>query len=187
MPMPPKSTRPLDPRKLDVRAFASAAATLAGETPQRDFARLAASLMPLPGDGAPPPVRWEAVGALRPVSGGAPQLRLHLQASTTVTLQCQRCLQPLAQPLAVDRVFRFVDDEEEAARLDEESEDEDVLCTPGSLDLPALIEDELILALPIVPRHEVCPEPLPLAVEAEDEAPNPFAALAALRKPPSAV
>jgi len=52
------------------------------------------------------------------------------------------------------------------------------------------VEDELILELPLVPRHEgVCPEPLPFpgaadaAEEPAVERPNPFAALAALRKP----
>ena len=46
-----------------------------------------------------------------------------------------------------------------------------------------LIEDELLLAMPIVPRHEVCPEPLVATVDElpDDPAPNPFAALAALK------
>jgi len=46
----------------------------------------------------------------------------------------------------------------------------------------------LLLALPLVPRHEVCPEPLvvPSAAEATDgdDAPNPFAVLAALKRGP---
>ena len=41
---------------------------------------------------------------------------------------------------------------------------------------------ELILALPLVPRHESCPQPLPVpAAEPEEPAPNPFAALSRLR------
>jgi uncharacterized metal-binding protein YceD (DUF177 family) len=88
---------------------------------------------------------------------------------------------------AADRRLRFVDGEDEAARLDEDSDD-DVLALPASLDVPALIEDELILALPLVPRHEVCPQPLPMSAAdegAEDEAPHAFAALAHLRRPGS--
>ena len=54
-----------------------------------------------------------------------------------------------------------------------------------ALGVPELIEDELLLALPLVPRHDVCPAPLPRAfVEddpATDPADNPFAALAALK------
>ena len=179
--------RPLDPRKLDVRAFAAAGAELSGDTAQADLPRLAASLLAL-ADTVPPPVYWQAQGELRPVSGGNPVVALHLQARTTVLLQCQRCLQPLHEPIEIDRRFRFADDEEEAARLDEENEDEDVLVANRSFNLLGLVEDELILALPIVPRHAECPQPLlPAAAdEAAETAPNPFAALAALRRPPSA-
>jgi uncharacterized protein len=173
-----------DPRRLDVQAFAAARASLAGEWPQESFTRLADSLLARPGDTVPPPATWSAMGEQR--SGtGREQTWLHLQAGCSVTLQCQRCLQPLALDLAVDRWLRFVEGEDEAARLDEESED-DVLALTRSLDLHALVEDELILALPIVPRHEVCPDPLPTEAQDEPEsAPNPFAALAALRRPPT--
>ena len=64
---------------------------------------------------------------------------------------------------------------------------DDVLALGRSLDLRELVEDELLLALPIVPRHEVCLQPLPMAVgeqALEDdvpERPHPFAALQALK------
>jgi len=175
-----------DPQRLDVAAFAAAGSTLAAEAPQARFGRLTAGLLALPGDHLPPPVAWSAEGETRPVPGGARATWVHLQAQTEVTLQCQRCLQAMQQPLAVDRWFHFVADEDEAARLDEDSED-DVLATSARFDLLELLEDELILALPIVPRHEHCPQPLPAGTDElplEDEAPNPFAALAALRRPP---
>jgi uncharacterized protein len=123
-----------------------------------------------------------------PVAGGEPQLWLHLHAQASVLLECQRCLQPFVQALEVDRRVRFVRDEALAEQLDEHSDD-DVLALPRRLDLHELLEDELILALPLVPRHESCPEPLPLALPdmagdaAAGEAPHPFAALAALRRP----
>lgn len=172
-----------EPRRLDVRAFAAAGAALSGTWPQTDFERLVASLMP--GADAPAGVDWSVQGEQRPVTGGAPQTWLRLSASTTVALQCQRCLQPVAETLAVERWFRFADDEQEAERLDEELED-DVLVASRTFDLHELVEDELILALPLVPRHEVCPEPLPMSAgeadEPEEAAPNPFAALAALKR-----
>jgi uncharacterized protein len=147
--------------------------------------RLADSVLP-PGDELPPPVMWSLQGLQRPVKGGEPEVWLHLEAETHVHLQCQRCLHTVNENLMVDRAFRFVGTDEEADRLDEESED-DVLVLSRSLDVLELLEDELILALPLVPRHEVCPEALPTAVGEEDVAapevkPNPFAALAALRK-----
>jgi uncharacterized protein len=174
--------RTLDPQRLEMRAFAEAGATLEGELAQADLSRLQESLLAT--DLAPPPVRWQARGEQRPVAGGTPETWLGLQASTTVTLSCQRCLQPVAETLQIDRRFRFVEGEEEAERLDEELED-DVLAAGRSFDLLELLEDELILALPLVPRHAECPQPLPLAPEAPEEAPpNPFAALAALRRTP---
>jgi uncharacterized protein len=52
-----------------------------------------------------------------------------------------------------------------------------------------LIEDELLLALPIIARHEVCPQPLPAmvsddaaAASLQDAPANPFAALARLKR-----
>jgi uncharacterized protein len=174
-----------DPKRLDLRAFTRDAGTLQGELPLAFFQRLAPSLLS-GGDGEPAaPVAWRADGRQRPVRGGTPELWLHLQASATVVLECQRCLHPMTLALQVDRQLRFVDGEDEAARLDEESDD-DVLALPQAADLLSLIEDELILALPLVPRHDSCPQPLPMVAAdegAEEEAPHAFAALAHLRRP----
>jgi uncharacterized protein len=177
------SDRQPDPRRLDLRRFAQQAEELAGALPQRDLPRLDASVLPLAGE--PTLVHWLARGESRRVVGGQPQVWLHLQADTAVQLVCQRCLQPLVEQLQVDRSFLFVPSAEEAERLDEESED-DVLALPQLFDAVELLEDELILALPLVPRHEACPNPLPVpAAEPEHElAPNPFAALAVLRPTP---
>ncbi len=181
-----------DARALDLRAFCREAASLRGDMPVAALDRLALSLHEPPGDAR---LAWQAQGAERPVAAGEPERWLHLQAQAPVVLQCQRCLQPVALSLAVDTRLRFVPGEEEAERQDE-SCDEDVLALPPRLDLRPLLEDELLLAMPLVPRHEsACPQPLPLihddeaaadaagegAGDAEDR-PNPFAALAALRK-----
>lgn len=167
---------------LDVLAFCRAEDTLSGQWPVLQMQRLAAGLEGVPEAGAV--VSWSAQGSLRPVTGAQPEVWLHLQGQATVTLQCQRCLQAMSEALVVDRRFRFVRHEDEAARLDEELED-DVLVLPTRLDLIELLEDELILALPIVPRHEgECPQPLPIrsdAAEAAAPAPHAFAALAALK------
>lgn len=186
---PSRSAAPPDPRALDLPALARTGATLQGTLPLAQMPRLAGSVLAA-ADAEPAPATWTAAALLRPVTGGAPELWLHLQARAEVRLECQRCLQPMDQTLEVDRRFRFVRGEDEAARLDEESED-DVLALPGRLDLLELLEDELILALPLVPRHEACPQPLPLPVASGpaatdaasgDERPHPFAALAALKR-----
>jgi uncharacterized protein len=135
--------------------------------------------------GAPGDVNWTAQATIRPVTGGAPELWLQLSCRAAAELTCQRCLQPVKLDLQAERAIRFVSDEAEAERLDELSDD-DVLAQPGGgLDLRQLVEDELILALPLVPRHDTCPQPLPMASSAaadEVERPNPFQALAALKR-----
>ena len=100
---------------------------------------------------------------------------------------CQRCLAPVEAVLAVDAHFRFVAGEAEAAQADMDAE-EDVLASTRALDLPALVEDELLLALPLVPRHTDCPLPRTSAHDpcAETEAPGadrqfPFEVLAGFK------
>ena len=186
----------LNPQRLDVAQFARAGTSLEGQVPLGALQRLSEGTC-APDDAQPGPVTWRAKGSQRAVPGGAPEVRLHLQAQATVWLNCQRCLQPVAVSLPVDRVFRFARDEDEAAQLDEASEEEDVLALGRPIDLISLLEDELIMALPIVPRHEVCPQPLQVLVDAgagmaaqdvaapgaaeEAARPNPFAVLATLK------
>jgi uncharacterized protein len=171
--------RDQDARAVSVPSLCKSAGRLAGHWPLGELGRLAESLFEAPlGD-----VAWSAAGEEVASPGGEPELWLQLGASTTVTLQCQRCLKSVRRELLVDRRFRFARSEEEAERLDEELED-DVLALQPRLNLQELAEDELILALPLVARHGGdCPEPLPLPAEDgfEEAAPNPFAALAALK------
>jgi uncharacterized protein len=173
-----------DAHALEVMAFCRQGGSLAGRWALAAMTRLGSSLLGAPGDAA---VDWQLTGSLLPVTGGEAEVWLHLQANATVSLQCQRCLQAMDDEIAVDRRFRFVRTEAEALKLDEESED-DVLVLEPRLDVATLLEDELILGLPIVPMHSVCPEPLqPLHDDKalDDAAPHPFAALAALRgRPP---
>ena len=182
-------SRAHDPRRLDVAAFAADAQRLEGRWPLAGFARLVADQ---PAD-APPvagDVAWQARGERRAVPGGAAEVWLELEASARVHRTCQRCLQPVELELHVDRRLRFVADENLAAELDADSED-DVLALERALDLHDLVEDELLLALPMVPRHDRCPQPLPTpaapAAEPQAEAAaHPFAVLAGWRgKPPT--
>ncbi len=173
--------RDADPLKLDVEALAKAGERLEGTWPVADLERLAASVVTGTGTGD---VTWQAEGELRPVRGGAGEVWLHVQADTSLMLECQRCLGPVAADVHAERSFLFVHGEEAAAALDSDHED-DVLALTRSLDLRSLVEDELLLALPLVPRHEVCPEPLPAGSEEElvdEEKPNPFAVLASLKR-----
>ncbi len=175
-------TRDFDSLKLDMAAFVkSDDALLEGTWPLTQLERLMSSTV-VSADTIP--VTWRVRGELRPVRGQQPQVWLHTEASTRVMLECQRCLMPVGADVTAQRSFLFVHGEGTAAELDSDSED-DVLALTRSLDVRELIEDELLLALPIVPRHETCPQPLlesepePLP---EDDTPHPFAALAALKR-----
>ena len=131
-------------------------------------------------------VRWQATGERRSAVDGSVRPALHLCVHAALPLTCQRCLGEVLTPVEVDRHFIFVPDESTAAALDDESED-DVLALEPSFDLHALIEDELLMALPLVPRHDRCPQPVMLSVQdpgfdaPTPDKPNPFAALAQLK------
>jgi uncharacterized protein len=175
--------RDFDPRRLDVRAFAKATGDLAGEWPLSGFERLREFLVPEAAGAVPCAVRWTVSGKQVPVRGGVTQVWLHLRADAGLPMNCQRCLQPLVESVAVERDFQFVADEAAAEALDNEAEHE-VLVLSRELDLHELLEDELLLDLPLVPRHGVCPQPLAGGQSVDDtpSSPNPFAALAVLRR-----
>lgn len=170
---------------------------LQGHAPLSAFARVDEDLPELTGPAIDPEgrvVAWRAQAEWRQrgpqltgVAGaqGAPDLWLRLTLEARVPQTCQRCLQPYAQSVEVDRWFRFVKDEATALAEDDEAE-EDLLVLEPRFDLTALVEDELLMALPLVPMHDVCPQPLlsgPATNEPapREERPNPFAALATLK------
>lgn len=175
------------PQRLDAWRFAQAGASLEGELPLSGLQRLGQDLHgPAATDAV---VRWSAHGELREgPGGGAPQAWLHLKAQTQVPLTCQRCLAAVLESIDVDRWFRFVADEAAAEALDDEVE-EDLLALEPRPSLIEVIEDELILSLPLVPLHEECPQPLPGTEAGPNESqpkdgserPHPFAALAKLK------
>ena len=177
-------TKEFSPRRLDVKAFAQAGARLEGHESLLAYDRLAQEAQGLHPDLR---VDWEAAGTLVAPAGSASQIWLHLRAHGMFPMHCQRCLGTVDVPLDVDRSFRFVADESSAEALDDECE-EDLLVLSREFDLHALIEDELLMALPLVPRHEVCPQELPMQSsdadfeQASEEKPNPFAVLQGLRK-----
>lgn len=170
------------PTHLDVRAFAQAASEIAGHDLLSKYARL---LEETKGQGADRIIDWSARGELRTDEAGAEQVWLHLTVDSSLPLICQRCLGPVDISEHVNQSFRFVASEEAAAAQDDEAE-EDVLVLSRDFNLADLIEDEVLMALPVIPCHETCPVVLPLtAVDSGFEAAgtekrNPFAVLAKL-------
>jgi uncharacterized protein len=171
--------RHYDPLHLDVESFARDGACLDGVWPLIELERLSACAAPEEPVQPEQLVHWQLRGELRNVRGNDAEIWLVLHAQTELSMTCQRCLKPVRFPVGVVQNLRFVQGEEAAAALDAESED-DVLALSRSLDARALLEDELLLALPLIPKHERCPEPLH-AAESDppgETKPNPFAVLA---------
>lgn len=103
---------------------------------------------------------------------------LSLKVQGNLDLHCQRCLGVVTLAVDVDSRLLLVAPGEEWP--DEELEDDRIDAIEASRELAVLplVEDEVLLALPIVARHEQCRPPM--AVEAESK-PSPFAALAKLK------
>jgi uncharacterized protein len=76
---------------------------------------------------------------------------VHVQLHAVLTPRCQRCLSPMRLPVAADSRLALVESEAEAAAVPEEFET--FLVADGHCTLAALAAEELLLALPIVPRH----------------------------------
>lgn len=113
---------------------------------------------------------------------GLPNLRGHLE--TKLTLQCQRCMEPLIYEIISNFALGIVNTLDEADSLPEHYEP--AIAKEGALALRELIEDEIMLNLPIIPRHapEDCHVKLPLtdAGWEEHKGKNPFHVLASLKE-----
>lgn len=104
---------------------------------------------------------------------------LHAHFAVDLVLQCQRCLGPFLYYIADNFLVGIVHTEEEAKQLPENYIG--LVAKEGSLIIQDVLEDELILSLPIVPMHDPkdCKVKLPLAAGSEDTAEitkgeNPF-------------
>lgn len=103
-------------------------------------------------------------------------LQLHLAAR--LPLFCQRCLQRMdfdADETA--RIFLFDDEAALETAMNADEDIEGMVCG-AELDVYALLEDQILMALPFAPKHDACET----AVSGSPAPRNPFAALAGLKK-----
>jgi uncharacterized protein len=105
------------------------------------------------------------------------------RVSAKVLVECQRCLKPMETELAGSFKFALVSSEDEFDLLPEEFEP--YLLEGDEQSIIELIEDELLLSLPMVTVHDnacsVYMTKQEEAMKAEKEASHPFAALKALK------
>lgn len=102
---------------------------------------------------------------------------LHVDATGTVELACQRCLESVAVPVAVHSELELAASQEAIDVADDEI---DRVLASRSMAVAALVEDEVILTLPMVPKHAQCPAGME-DTDSGGERTSPFAALAVLR------
>ena len=112
-----------------------------------------------------------------------------ITAEVEVTLICQRCQQPFIIPIHIENKFTPVRSDYQAEALPEYYEPA-MLNEFGEVDILALVEDEIILSLPIAPVHdskhcEVSEADLVFGeIPTKEDKPNPFAILASLKNKP---
>lgn len=128
---------------LDSMLFARAGERLSGAAPVANLPRLVDGLVSDEGS-----VEYRLQGG---TEYGRPILRLAVEA--TVVLRCQYCLEPYRQLLKIERILPLARDEAELARWERDDPLLDALIAEPALDVLALVEDEILLSLPVVPRH----------------------------------
>lgn len=105
-------------------------------------------------------------------------LFLHLSINTAISLTCQRCMQLFQYSVERETTLQVAETEEAARDLPEGIEP--ILLDENRLNLLELLEDELMLAIPIVAMHEVddCSEKVDVAEEVQEpETHKPFVGL----------
>jgi DUF177 domain-containing protein len=157
-------------RGLEVLRLARQGAQLDGELAWDALPRLVAAVSTPDGTGVHYSVEF-AVDA----DGG---LRIEGECSAQVVLRCQRCMGDVTVKVVAPVQVAVTQGAEEWRRLDP-GVDPVELDEDGRIDLESLLEDELLLALPLVPMHEDADCHAGDAQEEQhgDEAFRPFAAL----------
>jgi uncharacterized protein len=159
------------PREIDPIRLADEGVRLHGELPGVAMTRL----RELAAAGWAPPAVMLDLQFERTAQGTR---LLHGSIRTTVGVTCQRCLGPMSIEVSARPYFVLLGPGEASVGV---SEDTETLVVEGPLSLSELAEDELLLAMPMIPVHddEACAAPgvAPQPPRAEPGKPNPFAAL----------
>jgi uncharacterized protein len=156
---------------IDSLEFARAEEELQGRLPAASFERLQDYLVDAEGS-----VEFVVKGDLD--RERRPMLRLEI--SGMLHLRCQRCLKVLPYALRLSNTLLLVREARQSA-VDPDPHVPEFIEASPELDVAALVEDEILLGLPIAPRHEEggC-RGVPGGVHESAEGPSPFAALAPL-------
>jgi uncharacterized protein len=159
------------PERVDASRMVQARRTFEGKLPIASFQRLRGSLAAVEGE------------ANYDLEFGRDELGvayLAVRVDAELALTCQRTLEVYRQPVHVDQRLGLIGEESEEAALPPGYEA--LLIADGTVNPADVIEDELILALPVVPLKPGAPLEWHDEGAEEEGEPNPFAALAGLKK-----
>ncbi|MFO1386236.1 MAG: YceD family protein [Chitinivorax sp.] len=158
------------PLIIDSGEFAREGLSLHGEIALRDLQRVLGSVQ-------------SDTGVIRyALQGGVDKLqRRYLRLSVTgeVSLLCQRCMLPFVFAIDSDSLLTLFNSEADIDAASEQDETLEGILADREQSVVDLIEDEILLALPLAPKHEVC------ASDGNSDSvakkPNPFAVLQQLK------
>jgi uncharacterized protein len=132
---------------IDGLEFARTGSKLQGAWPVADFARLRDVLRT--NDGT---LQYELLGV--PQGRGRPALQLKVGGA--LQLVCQRCLGALEFPLRIDVSLQLAATQAEVDAQPLEAEGPEQIVAGREMPVRELVEDEVLLAIPLAPRHERC-------------------------------
>jgi uncharacterized protein len=164
------SAQPVFTNHIDGMQFARTEQSVEGTFSVKNMPRLLASLAAADGE-----IRYRIKGSLH----GLERPALECSISGEVTLQCQRCLENMVHPLNIHSKLVLVSSEAALPDTEDEPDEIDTIVASHEMNVAELVEEEILLSLPMIPRHEICE----LATAGKQEKSiTGFAALAGLKK-----
>jgi uncharacterized protein len=141
----------IEPLVIEPRKFAREGASIGGSLAAESLQRLAELLFDSPRAGGPQggTIEYRVTGFV--TFNNQPALRLELEGQ--VGLRCQRCMERLSFPLKLRREIVLVAGVDEFEQPADEDELVDTIPATDRIDVRELVEEEILLALPMAPRH----------------------------------
>jgi len=159
---------------IDTAKFAREATELSGAFSPAQMRRVATQLFDLNGD-----IRYVVRGYV--TGRGGPAIAIRITGS--VNLRCERCLERLQYDLLLERDLVLLNGIDEFGPRDDEDDLVDIIPATPHLDLHATLEEEVMLGLPMAPRHVEGECRVPGEVTSDGERqPSAFAVLAKLKQ-----